>query len=271
MNPTTQVLRCMLHDKPAPGNMISSPPPRQGRSICIAVHDEISSRCYITVCHGGTNSRIFPKDVLATKLTDVVIDNILTCICDKCKSDKSLFPHLLPSNAKHRQNRASLITKNESSAISLFALLIYLERPQLILGFLDRKQSDYFLLESGRTYVDKVLTPEQEKSLAGDFWPEYLSDSPEGATSLLHRFLKTLPRFAIPNFGPELSGTFSKSTIMPFIDENLVGKGTYGDVHKFKVHPYYLKLEVCPSDPLLAPLLTETSFRLPIRSLPGKK
>jgi hypothetical protein len=58
--------------------------------------------------------------------------------------------------------------------------------------------------------------------------------------NLMDEFEDNKWRFSVPNFDNE--GTFQahpERTIMPYLEERLVGEGAYGKVFEVKVHPGY--------------------------------
>ncbi|KAH7378818.1 kinase-like domain-containing protein [Pyrenochaeta sp. MPI-SDFR-AT-0127] len=128
---------------------------------------------------------------------------------------------------------------------SVFGLLVYVEHPLFIIGFLDRNCSDHFL-ESWVTHTS-LFSRESLKQYTGDF-----KRDPLRFERFAKRFATNLPKFAVPHLESERFSQFDASVVLPFIEETEIGKriddgghltseGANGKVFAFKIHREYNK------------------------------
>lgn len=196
------------------------------------------------------NQRFFPRDKILQLLTRERVLEILTCPCQKCRDDGEYqeiverfheYANRIVGN-EHRERSTA------DTAVSLFALLIYIGSPLFIIGFLSRDGgANDNTLETG-------LSGFRNKALQETYWPKYLRMKPQGAAALASEFKWYIYQFAVPHMNDSIYSVYDERTIMPFVNETPLGEmsedgefknpGAYGRVFAFEIWPEYNKLPV---------------------------
>jgi hypothetical protein len=185
--------------------------------------------------------RFFPRSKLAVLLTKRTVQEILDCRCPRCQLHiDNLGSHILVPDA------GSVIGSGESSAIVLLALLVYIECPQFISAFLQKRFGDQEL----QTRLDDLSSEYVRQT----FWPEYDESQPENSHILGTRFQSRKYQFAIPTMNDDLYTEYHESVILPFIKQRPLGKvgedgtvkqqGAFSRVFAFEIPQEYRDFQV---------------------------
>lgn len=196
------------------------------------------------------NQQFFPRDSILQLLTKERTLDILTCRCQKCQEDCNYQVIV-----ERFHEYASRIVGNErgqrspaDTAVSLFALLIYIGRPLFIIGFLSRDGG------ANDNTLETALSVFKSKTLQETYWPKYLRMNPRGAAALASEFKWHIYQFAVPHMKDPGYSVYDGRTIMPFVNETPLGEmsedgefknpGAYGRVFAFDIWSEYNKFPV---------------------------
>jgi hypothetical protein len=133
------------------------------------------------------------------------------------------------------------------TALALFALLIFIEHPLLIIGFVMRRCSDHALERTPTLFSIEHLQREYCQEYANRIGDEQFK---EFATD----FAEYLPKFAIPRMDSGEYSVYGPDTILPFLNEQKIGvrgpdgvvqqEGAYGKVYSFEIYEEYRQFPV---------------------------
>lgn len=196
------------------------------------------------------NQRFFPRDKILQLLTKERVSDILACRCQKCQEDGHY-----QAVVERTHEYAARIVGNErrdsgpaDTAVSLFALLIYIGSPRFITGFLSRDGG------ANDNTLEIGLSVFKSKTLQETYWPKYLRMNPLGAAALASEFRWHIYQFAVPHMNDSIYSVYDERTIMPFVNETPLGEmsedgefknpGAYGRVFAFDIWPEYNRLPV---------------------------
>jgi hypothetical protein len=206
--------------------------------------------------------RFFPRSKLITLFTRVTVEEVLLCQCLSCTSR---IQH--PKGSRRPGLCDTILGRAHSlhtTAILLFALLLFIECPQLISCFLEASCSD--------AVFEKELSSFTEDRVRRQYWPIYDEAQPDSSRRLAEQFRLHKYKFAIPCLTDQAFATFDESTILPFFNEKWLGKrtscgeveqeGAYGRVFSFEILDEYRDFKVN-----ISPDRTEVVKRLPLVSL----
>lgn len=213
---------------------MSSPP------ACRAARDAVDDLQYE---EEGTSKTFIPVDRLRNYLTTDKIREILSCVCPTCCEDLSAFNSgTEPKDyVEHiRGNPDQTVSRN--TYYSVLGLLIHIEHPLFIIGFVDHNCDDHFL-ESLAT--NSKLSQEDLKTYTGNY-----KRDPRKYDRFARRFFKGLFQFAVPHLEANVFTQFSDDVVMPFVEEveistrmaegeHLTSEGTKGRVFAFKIYREY--------------------------------
>jgi serine/threonine protein kinase len=144
---------------------------------------------------------------------------ILRCSCDTCKIDREYFPKSIGAEACGE--------KVVQAGVRLFALLVHIGHPALILGF---AQKAYNVIEQPSTISDHDLTDK--------YWATYHRKAPDDFRALVREFQSYKNQFE----APVLDGIYQElgpDAILPFANEKRIGNGSYGTVYRFDIPQYH--------------------------------
>ena len=191
-----------------------------------------------------TDKKFFPKSQLRRRLNKETIYEVLKCRCDSCTSRRD--DHNLDLDAAAQQ----IASQNSV----LFALLLYIECPQLITIFL-RKAYDDAQLEN-----DQGIPPDYVRR---QLWPCYNARYPDDSKRLAKAFAEHTFKFVVPPFTDEPYSVYGPSNRLPFINEKPLGRrtddgiiqqeGVSGNVYAFRVSDEYRNLTVSSFCDLMRP------------------
>lgn len=193
------------------------------------------------------DKKFFPKSQLQRLLVKETIREVLLCRCDSCanRCDDRADNWDLDSSAQQIASQSPV----------LFALLLYIECPQLITLFLAKGYED-----SQLENADQDISPGYVRQ---HFWPRYDGKDSRDAERLAKAFGAHISKFAVPPFTDDLYSVYGPSTRLPFINEKPLGtessdgrihqEGAFGHVYAFRVPVEYRSLTVSSFCNLLRP------------------
>jgi hypothetical protein len=126
----------------------------------------------------------------------------------------------------------------------MFALMIFLRYPLFIITLLERdlRDTDWldkFNKESNRVGGTEIINIQKYFDCLDD------SEAKTLATSVWQNVFK----FASPIFTDKMFTRFHANTVLPFLQTRHLGRGSFGEVFSFEIHPYYNQLPVSSSGP----------------------
>ncbi|KAF2111929.1 kinase-like domain-containing protein [Lophiotrema nucula] len=220
---------------------------------CRAARDAIIDLRYEEWNEDVPVTSFFPLDRIRNYLTDSkgaevgTVEKILSCKCEQCRSDLALFNNPDPEDYVHRvTGRGESPEDPTKTAYALFALLIYIGHPLLIIGFLERNGND-FLLEHSATQPSQF----SRENLKW-YTKNYHQRDARGFGRFASEFSTNVHQFAIPHMASGNFSDYSKDAILPFINEKEIGKkldnkgrltseGSNGRVFSFEIYEEYRK------------------------------
>jgi hypothetical protein len=133
------------------------------------------------------------------------------------------------------------------TALSLFALLIFIEHPLLIIGFVMRRCSDHALERTPALFsldhLRREYCQEYAHRVGEEEFKEFAND-----------FAEYLPKFAIPRMDSGEYSVYGPDTILPFLNEQKIGvrgpdgvvqqEGAHGKVYSFEIYEEYRQFPV---------------------------
>lgn len=228
---------------------------RQPEPACKKLKRAIDSRAIPSDQDVPNHRKFFPQTMLRGLLTEITIEDVLKCSCLSCKSRVEDTPGSDVVESPH---------KIISCAILVFALLVHIKCPQFIFSFIRRGFHDAQLVD---TLQDASI-----ERISSTFWPIYHETNPAESKEIACLFKWHRHRFAIP---PMVDGSYTiytKSTILPFVNEKPIGaknkdgetiqEGAWGRVFSFEIVKEYQNLPVC-STPSPWRFFTDKSTSMP--------
>ncbi|KAF2099468.1 kinase-like protein [Rhizodiscina lignyota] len=184
------------------------------------------------------HKRFFPKSRVKALFTQDSIEAVLRCACPDCQEQQHLVGRRHASSTTDTilgyPNRSSY---GNTGAVNIFAALVYIEYPALINCFLERQIGDWQLAEA----PDEFST----ERVQNIFGPAVVARFPR----LARKFNWAKHKFAVPHLRDGEYRVFSSGTILPFVNETLLGRrietgeivseGSYGKVYAFEVQEEY--------------------------------
>lgn len=226
---------------------------------CRHARDEVEDLLF----ENGAKS-FYPLDRLRKYFRLQKVREILSCSCAQCREDVRLYGHQIDPELCAEDIVGEGRDPNDlrNTHFSIFGLLIVVEHPLFIIGFLKTDCSD-FMLESWATNATSFshYTLEQRTG-------RYRRDTAK-FNRFARKFLADLPSFAVPHMKTERFLHYDARVILPFIDETEIGKrmdeyghwtseGANGKVFSFKIYPEYRKFLVSINyTPCIRQLLTK--------------
>jgi len=184
----------------------------------------------------------FPEACVVEVLTDEVIVWVLGCSCNQCEKDAKYSDFCHDPRTEYLES----ITNKNRKRLKLFAILIYIEHPVLVSGFVsqnidDKAMEDRHSNELGRMdrYWPNLRKKESEEGV------EQVGLANAEAKGIVDAFLKVRHQFLLPTIDTDSFVAFDDNRILPFINQRRVtkAKGNYGTVFSFQFYPGYLALE----------------------------
>lgn len=199
-----------------------------------------------------------PIDKLRSYLTRSHVLHLLECRCPTCRRDHGVFrPRVRPpaeyiSRIVGPDNgpNAPACVDPAKTALTLFALLLYIEHPLLIIGFVMRGCSDH-ILEKRTPNLFSVNNLREPESYCSEFADRV---APDVFRAFVSEFSQHLPQFSIPSMDSGEYSVYGLDTILPFVKERKVGvrnedgtirqEGANGKVYAFEIWEAYRKFPV---------------------------
>ncbi len=188
------------------------------------------------------HKKFFSKfDIRKLFAPDAVTD-LLACTCQRCtglresngiqlRQMSKVANAIIGAPKDHDMQRTFLL---------ILGLLLYIDYPALIAGFVQRKCYDC-CLEADLRQLTAIQF--QQK-----FWPKLLNSAPKKSSLIMERFRWKKYNFFVPTLDNKFS-TYDQHTILPFINEKKVGRktidgaiifeGAYGRIYSFEIHDEY--------------------------------
>jgi hypothetical protein len=135
----------------------------------------------------------------------------------------------LPANHPAHPSQHPEKVLETDATLNLFALLVLIRHPLLIGIFLTAYELTSLPLP--RYFSEYDLNDRQFKHLPS-----------RSREQLAAAFQDQKWQFSVPIFTDGTFQSYQKGTILPFLDEEQIGKGGYGKVFKVWVHPSYCTL-----------------------------
>jgi hypothetical protein len=174
-------------------------------------------------------------------LTRDRVAQVLNCSCDHCHQQRRNL-RLVNQPSEYIDS----ILDARLPSISLFALLIFIRAPPLVVGFLDRRVHDQSMCDLPENF--------RVGNVGETYWSHFHRRRREDSESLEDEFRNHLFQFAVLTFTSRRYHVFHKQTILPFIEQRQLGKtdedgrvvneGAYGTVYACKIWPAYNTLFV---------------------------
>jgi serine/threonine protein kinase len=161
----------------------------------------------------------YPLDGLINVYTLRKVLEILRCACETCKTDREYFPKSIELEACGK--------KVVQSGVRLFALLVHIHHPALMLGF---AQKSYSVIEQPSTISNLDLTDK--------YWSTYREKASDYFQVLVREFQSYKYQFEAPVLDGEYLD-LGLEAILPFANEEKIGGGSYGTVYKFDIPEYH--------------------------------
>jgi hypothetical protein len=199
---------------------------------------------------GDVIRRFFPLDKLRKYFTRNKVVHILhcpctTCVCDRTSNGSSRNPTGYVEAIVGPPSEKPEKPDTSHSAYALLGLLIYIEHPSLILGFLDRACCDFYL-ENSPDYFTKNKVEECCRDYANIGSPWF--------KRFVSEFIFFMPQFGLPRMDSGKFVQYSPNRVLPFINETKVGvqndqgeivsEGSNGHVYAFDIYGEYLSFHV---------------------------
>jgi hypothetical protein len=215
--------------------------------VCTQARDQLARLAFPRSGIHEPNLRFYPRSDLRRAFTSDAINSILSCLCARCTRHLSYIgqSHLADPAVRERPSDFTerVLGRNSAhSAIALFALLVHCGYPIFIIRFLERGYDDASTIES-------YCKQERNKSahdLEATHWREFQIRDGFLSRQLADAFIGAMHQFAPPLMEDRDHAVYGSRRIMPFFAEELLGRGTFGDVYGFKVHHDYLRIPVGP-------------------------
>jgi hypothetical protein len=192
------------------------------------------------------HKKFVPKSALTALCSRQKVTETLKCRCATCHHHRGCI-----QEQESPEQAADLIVGDEVppdqeavSLVLLFCLLVYVKGPQLIAFFLRKKdQFNDSVLERRAADFDDLY-------VRSHIWPEFDSDEPQESIILANEFRWNKYKFFLPYMKDETYSEFDGSTILPFVDEQPIGRfnedgdfvqdqGAFGRVFSFNVWQEY--------------------------------
>lgn len=166
--------------------------------------------------------KFYPVEELRKIFTINNVRQILSHQCTDCPK------HLPASHPAHPSQYPEKVLETDAT-LNLFALLVLLRHPLIIGIFLTAYELTSLPLPRYFSLYD--LNDRQFKHLPS-----------RSREQLASAFQEQKWQFSVPTFTDGTFQSYQAGTILPFLDEEPIGKGGYGKVFKVWVHPSYCTL-----------------------------
>jgi len=215
--------------------------------VCTQGRDQLARLAFPRIGAYDLNLRFYPRSDLKCAFTKDAVNSILSCLCARCTNHLSYIgqSHLADPAGRERPSDFTerILGRNSAhSAIALFALLVHCGYPIFIIRFLERDYDDVTTIESYCRQERNI----NARDLEATHWPEFRIRDSFLSGQLAVTFIGAMHQFAPPVMEGRDHAVYGSRRIMPFFAEELLGRGTFGDVYGFKIHHGYLRIPVGP-------------------------
>lgn len=202
------------------------------------------------------HKKFFPRSAIWSLFTPEVVRGLVACACQRCAS----LRHTAGIQLHHACKVVNAIigTPRDRDVQKTYhltlGLLLYIDRPALIIGFVQQKCYD----GNVEAYLEQ-LTPAKFQQ---KFWPKLLSSAPQESLSVMSSFRWRKYNFFVPMLKDNEFSTYDQHTILPFINERRVGRetddgdivfeGAYGQIYSFEILDEYREFVVSASSQVFA-------------------
>jgi hypothetical protein len=167
--------------------------------------------------------RFYPTEALRRIFTITNVRRILAHECDNCSM------HLANIQTAHPSQYAAERILRTDATLNVFALLVILRHPLLVGIFLTTY--DLTSLPLPRYFSPYDLNDRQFRHLPY-----------RAREQLASNFEEQKWQFSVPKFTDGTFESYQEGTILPYVDEEPIGRGGFGSVFKVWVHPNYCTL-----------------------------
>ena len=213
----------------------------QGKARCSKAKDALLALAVSSRPELSTDQRFFPRDRILQLLTRNNIVEILECTCQACLEDRKhqVLNKTFEVYADRIFGNMFQERRPTDTAVSLFALLLYIGRPLFIIGFLS-DHSD----ANDDTFETRIIEYASEDFLIR-YWPKYHSNDRDGSNALVSEFHRCMYQFAVPHLVHSGFSVYQDAAILPFIDEiDLPNQSPQSKSFRFRIWHEYNKLPV---------------------------
>ncbi|KAI5844325.1 kinase-like domain-containing protein [Tricharina praecox] len=168
----------------------------------------------------------FPEDLIKDVLSRKTVKWLLECDCSWCeKHTKYLSPQI------HGEKRTDYLGCIMADALKLYALLVFIEHPAIIGGFVSKGKYDNILNDK--------LTPDNLKETHLTGIVSATRQRTSEMEDLLDSFLKKKHWFSPQFFKGPWFEELDSEKVLPFINITYIGEGAFGKVYSFQIYPAY--------------------------------
>ncbi|KAF8541122.1 hypothetical protein BDD12DRAFT_949670 [Trichophaea hybrida] len=194
----------------------------------------------------GFKPDFFPVDVIQEVLCEDTIRYVLGCPCNYCRLHATFLPE---GCSVDRTDYYQDIIRDE--AMKLFALLVVMDHPALIGGFLQQRSD----------HVDTILTGPLDHEALKTYLPKIGTKRNKTEIEIFFDlFLTKRLRFSPPIFKTNRYEPLDPNDVFPFINTTKIGSGGYGNVYSFQFYPGYLRWDEFKDLPHTKFAMKEVSF-----------
>ena len=203
---------------------------------CDAAYQSISSWHR---AHPNPGDRFYPKHSIRYSVEQ--INSIITCQCDQCKLHRRI---LVPAGRQIGQVPPTQWSEQiRDQHRSLFALLIWIKKPALILPFVEYGVDDSRILDRlGDSALDEDYHVFQviRANIAAN------ALATRGVlVELVDQIESNWTDFLRPRIGERPLMKISSRFKLPFYHQHLIGEGVSGKVIAFRIYDGYNAMQVC--------------------------
>lgn len=225
-------------------------------SACSRLRSELDS---FTLPHDPDvpeHKKFYPKSRLHKFLSPLKVSQLLECACQRCAHIRSILGaqnHATPKSVSIIVGKTPHGNSQSHTSILLLALLLYIDSPALIFGFLEKKCYDGEL----ESHLDRFSAEFVQRT----YWPRLYASEPLLSNTLANKFRWSKYKFVLPIVKDGEFSVYDESVILPFINEKRIGRegpdgsiiseGAYGHIYSFEILDEYRMFSVSAIDPHL--------------------
>ncbi|QKX54772.1 uncharacterized protein TRUGW13939_01861 [Talaromyces rugulosus] len=179
-----------------------------------------------------TDRPFYPHDKLGEILTRDLVAQVLDCPCRNCRQYRE--------DLKLVGQPSDWIDIILDDAISLFALLIFIDAAPFVACFLTRQVNDQNIRGVAESFSNNI---------GEHYWGRFHKHRGGDSRVVAGQFRRNLFQFAVPTLTSRNYHTFEAKTILPFVEQERLGRteedgsvvneGAHGTVYAFKIWPAY--------------------------------